>query len=80
MKIKKWKGRINLNTQKSELKDKGAIDMGSMIKLNSYKLKELSQKTKNRREKMKNYVFTGKDTYANENFKDLEEEVYSNIK
>ncbi|MBU3098761.1 MULTISPECIES: hypothetical protein [Clostridium] len=34
MMIKKWKGRINLNTQKSKLKDKGAIDM--VVQLANY--------------------------------------------
>ena len=44
------------------------------------RLKKLSLKTKNRRKKMRNFIFVEKDTKANENFNDLEKEVYSSIK
>ena len=43
------------------------------------KLKRLSLQTKDRRNRMKNFVFTEKDDTANENFNDLENEVYFNI-
>ena len=43
------------------------------------KLKRLSLRTKDRRDRIRNFVFTEKDNIANENFNDLENEVYFNI-
>jgi hypothetical protein len=47
---------------------------------NRDRLKKLSLKTANRRSAMLKFAFIKKDDAANENFNDLEKEVYSTIK
>lgn len=62
-------------------KVRGGASMELMVKASPrYKLKDLALKSKQRREQMKKFIFTEKDKVANENFNDLEKEIYPNIK
>ena len=72
---------VNMNIKRCNIrKINGGESIKFMIKVSPKdNLKQLALKSKQRREKMKNLVFTEKDKAANKNFNDLEKEIYSNI-